>query len=289
MLIRKVHVRNYRSIADAVLECDPFTVLVGRNGAGKSTFLSALDTFYDVSRQLNEEDFHAKECSSPVEVSVTFSGLSDQEKSEFASYIRDEELIVTKRMTLEDGKPSSAYYAAGMQVPQFAVIRAITGDKRKAWKELVESEALPDLGPPSAKNSALVEEYMISYETEHPELLQPIEKEETFFGAKNVGGGKLDKYTRFILVPAVRDAEDETSGNKGAIYQIRNMIVLRKISAREEIKIQKTEIKLLTKEVSHHKKEKAKWDEKIKNNKQLKNINSVEDLVKFSNSIRRYQ
>lgn len=59
--------------------------------------------------------------------------------------------------------------------------------------------------------------------------------------------------------------------------------------ASEEIKQNKIKIKTLTKEVNDHKKEKAKWDAKIKSNKVLKNINSVEDLVKFSNSIRRYQ
>jgi predicted ATP-dependent endonuclease of OLD family len=235
MLIKELHVRNYRAIADAVLKCDPFTVLVGRNGAGKSSFLSALDAFYDIAYRPSIEDFHARECSLPIEISVTYHCLSDLEKNEFESFIRDEELIVTKRMALEDEKPSTAYYAAALQLPQFAEIRALAGDKRPAWRDLIASEVLPDLGPPTPKSSALVEQYMKAYESEHADLLQPLEKEETFFGAKNVGGGKLDKFTRFILVPAVRDAQDETSGKKGAIYQILDMIVLRKINAREDV------------------------------------------------------
>jgi hypothetical protein len=47
--------------------------------------------------------------------------------------------------------------------------------------------------------------------------MQLIEREEQFFGPRNIGGGKLDKFTKYVLVPAVREASDEASGKKGAI------------------------------------------------------------------------
>lgn len=37
-----VRIRNYRSIGKCQIELAPLTVLVGRNGAGKSNFLDAL-------------------------------------------------------------------------------------------------------------------------------------------------------------------------------------------------------------------------------------------------------
>ena len=37
------------------------------------------------------------------------------------------------------------------------------------------------------------------------------------------------------MVPAVRDACDETSGKKGAVYQLIDMIVLRKVNSRKDI------------------------------------------------------
>lgn len=40
--IRRVAIRNYKSIARSAVELSPFTVLVGRNGAGKSNFIDAL-------------------------------------------------------------------------------------------------------------------------------------------------------------------------------------------------------------------------------------------------------
>jgi predicted ATPase len=40
--LRRVSIRNYKSLAKADVELGSFTILVGRNGAGKSNFLDAL-------------------------------------------------------------------------------------------------------------------------------------------------------------------------------------------------------------------------------------------------------
>ncbi|MDP3062030.1 MAG: AAA family ATPase [Chloroflexota bacterium] len=38
----RVHIKNYKSLATVVVDLSPFTVLVGRNGSGKSNFVDAL-------------------------------------------------------------------------------------------------------------------------------------------------------------------------------------------------------------------------------------------------------
>jgi len=45
--IRSVFVRNYKSIAQSAVKLEPFTVLVGANGAGKSNFIDALSFVRD--------------------------------------------------------------------------------------------------------------------------------------------------------------------------------------------------------------------------------------------------
>ena len=40
--IRRVQIRNYKSIGQTVVDLEPFTALVGPNGAGKSNFVDAL-------------------------------------------------------------------------------------------------------------------------------------------------------------------------------------------------------------------------------------------------------
>jgi len=63
-----------------------------------------------------------------------------------------------------------------------------------------------------------------------------MEREGQFFGARNIGGGKLDNYTKFVLVPAVKEATDEITGKKGAIYQLLDMIVLRRLESRQDLR-----------------------------------------------------
>ena len=72
--------------------------MLGRNGTGKSSYLYALDYFYDVSASVKDEDYFDKDTSSSIELRVTFSNLNDKEKGEFSSYIHNENLTVTKNM-----------------------------------------------------------------------------------------------------------------------------------------------------------------------------------------------
>ena len=242
MIIKSVEVKNFRSIRNACLDCDDLTAIIGRNGAGKSSFLYAIATFYDIAAPMTEEDFFDRDIGSPIEIRLTYDNLRDDEKEEFQPYIRNNRLIVTKRISSENGRIIQCYYAAALQIHQFAEIRAKSGkrDRVTAWNELVNGDKLVDLGG-RTRSADEVERLMTKYEANHPELMEPIEREEQFFGPRNVGGGKLDKFTKFVVVPAVREASDEISGKKGAIYQILDMIVLRKINARKDIQKFKSE------------------------------------------------
>jgi predicted ATP-dependent endonuclease of OLD family len=237
MLIKKLEVKNFRSIQKGCLGCDNVTALLGRNGSGKSSFLYALETFYNVAAPVSIEDFFNHDTDSPIEIRLTYGDLRSDEQQTFRSYISDNLLIVTKRISYENGKFVQRYYAAVLQIPKFAEIRAKSGktERRTAWNQLVDSPGdLVDLGE-KAKSADEADRYMDEYESRHPGLMVPFEKEQQFFGPKNIGGGKLDKFTRYVLIPAVREASDEASGKKGAIYQILDMIVLRKIEARRDI------------------------------------------------------
>jgi predicted ATP-dependent endonuclease of OLD family len=242
MIIKSVEVKNFRSIRETCLDCDNLTAIIGRNGAGKSSFLDAIDTFYDISAPITEEDFFNRDIGSTIEIRVTYSNLRDDEKEEFQPYIKDDRLIVTKRISSENDRIMQRYYAAALQIPRFAEIRAKPGKRERvsAWNEMVNSDELPNLGG-KVRSADEVERLMSEYEANHPEFMEAIEREEQFFGPRNIGGGKLDKFTKYVLVPAVHKASDEVSGKKGAIYQILDMIVLRKINAREDIQKFKSE------------------------------------------------
>jgi len=250
MIIRKIEVKNFRSVREATLDCDNLIAIVGRNGAGKSTFLSALDIFYDTSANLTEEDYFDRDTGAEIEIRVTYGALREDEKNEFKPYIRNNELIVTKRLIYDNGRVSQRYYAAALQLPRFAQIRTISSkrDRLTALKGLIATNEIDGLGG-SPRSADQAEEIMAQFEIDNPGMLQPVEKEEQFFGPKNIGGGKLDKYTKYVLVPAVREASYEVIGKKGAIYQILDMIIIRQINDREDIKKFKTEFENRVKQV----------------------------------------
>jgi predicted ATP-dependent endonuclease of OLD family len=242
MIINKIEVKNFRCIKNATLECDNLTAIVGRNGAGKSSFLYALDIFYDTAAQVTLEDFFNRECEEPIEIRVSYGNLREEELKEFNTYIKKNELIVTKRILFENSKPIQKYYGVAQQIPEFAEIRKLSkkSDKISMWNKLVDENTLENVGPKTRKGDD-VEIYMNEYEKNHPDKMVPVEREAQFIGAKNIGGGMLDNYTKYVLIPAVREAYDETTGRKSSIYQLIDMIVARKINDRKDIREFKTE------------------------------------------------
>jgi putative ATP-dependent endonuclease of OLD family len=242
MIIESIELKKFRSVRETRLDCDNLTAILGRNGAGKSCFLYALDVFYDTAAAVTEEDFFCRDMVCPIEIRVTYGRLRQDEKDEFSPYIRGDSLIVTKRISNENGRIVQRYFAAALQIPQFAAIRSKPGKRERltAWNELVDSGDLVDLDG-KARSADDVDRLMNEYEADHAGLAEPIEREEQFFGPKNIGGGKLDKFTKYVLIPAVREASDEVTGRKGAIYQLLDMIVLRKVNARKDVQQFKSE------------------------------------------------
>ena len=97
MRIKSVLIRNFRSIREQLVEVGDYTCFVGSNGSGKSNVMHALNVFFgeqnipglDV-RMLSEEDFHRKNTREPIEITVTFTDLSEEAKQELFKKIEQE-------------------------------------------------------------------------------------------------------------------------------------------------------------------------------------------------------
>ena len=107
MIIASVHVRNLCGLLDATLNCDSLTALVGGNGCGKSTFVKALELFYSTRPRFSTEDFYSNDTSQDIQITVTYTELSEQAQKLFAHYLSDDMLTITRVLSLADGKPSS--------------------------------------------------------------------------------------------------------------------------------------------------------------------------------------
>lgn len=244
MIIENIHIENFRSLRNVNINCDELMAIIGRNGTGKSTVLYALDVFYNIAAQITEYDYFAKDVESEIKIRITYGNLMDDEKEEFKSHIKDDKLTVTK--VINSG--GSKYYGASMQIPEFHEIRKEAANPMKSrFNELVESGKYDGLGPKVTKASD-VDTAMNVYEASHPQLLKTFETPQQFLGPRNIGGGKLDKYTKFVLIPAVRDAGAE-GDRKGVILQLIDVLVTRSVNKRPDVRKLNEEFEKRVKEV----------------------------------------
>lgn len=240
MIIESIRVKNFRCIKDATLHCESLTALVGSNSSGKSSFLKALDMFYTPSTKYSEEDFYNGDTSEPIIIQVTFTKLTEEEKELFKPYLDGETLTVEKELSWPLGKGSQKYFGSTLQNPDFQRVRTAgtVSEKRKAYQELVDSGKFPDLPKlPGNASAQQIEEALKQWEGKHPEALQRVRDDGQFFGFKEVGQARLERYTRFLLIPAVRDAsQDATEGKGSVISEIMDLVVRSTLAQREDLR-----------------------------------------------------
>src|SRR5579864_7022558 len=134
MKLDSIRIRNLRSCKDVTVSFGAYTSLVGPNGAGKSTVLCALNIFFreiqnsgsDLTR-LSEEDFHQKNTSEPITITLTFTDLSPEAQADFAAYYRDAKLIITAEAVFDRGtqRAEVKQYGERMVMPEFAEFFAV--------------------------------------------------------------------------------------------------------------------------------------------------------------------
>jgi energy-coupling factor transporter ATP-binding protein EcfA2 len=244
MIIERIEIRNFRSLREIDLDCSELTTILGRNGAGKSTILKALDVFYNVSYQASPYDYFGKDTTGEIRIRVTYSELRPDELQEFSPYLANNKLTVTKVINTGGAK----YYGVSKQIPKFYEFRKLPAiKKRQGLNEAIDNSEFVGLGP-KVTSEAAADQLMEQYEAAHPELTQPFEREQQFFGPRNVGGGKLDKYTKFVLIPAVRDASIEAD-KRGVMHQLIDVLVARTVNARADVRLLNAEFEQRVKAV----------------------------------------
>lgn len=235
MIIKAVRVQNYRSIVDETLSCEPLTAIVGANGAGKSSFLRALELFYATSPRVTAEDFYAEDTSRPIEITLTFADLDKEEDERFSSYLENKELTVVRMISLSEGKLSAKYHGSSLQNPDFEPVRAASkaSDKKTAYENLRKESIYNDLPKWTKQEDVL--SALKSWETGHQDKCIRQRDDGQFFGFTEVAQGYLGQYTHFIPIHAVRDAADDVIEGKGSpITEIMDLVVRSVLANRKE-------------------------------------------------------
>ena len=239
MRIRSLRVKNFRSIKDAELSFGALTALVGRNGAGKSTFLQALDIFYGPSMQVSPEDHFAGDDTQEIEIAITYQGLDHHQQSLFAPYMDAGSLTVARIFSLATPQISGKYYGLRLQNPDFEHIKRLSGkrDRANAFNDFVDSHQSSQYSElKRVRRADQADEAMLAWEQAHQDSCQRARDDGQFFGWSGVGRGRLDRFTRFIHVPAVRDAADDATEQRGsAITELMNILVRHSLDNNDEI------------------------------------------------------
>lgn len=230
MVIDKLLVKNFRSIEDEVLICCDLTALVGRNGSGKSSFLRALDLFYSLTPKVDSEDFYNRDISREIVVSITYKNLNEEATALFSKYLQGGLLTIERVIAMKEGKISCLYHGSVLQHPEFSPVREAFNlkDNAKTAKTLYSQlrqdarfSALPEASAKGAMSDGLQK-----WEESNQVLCERSRDDGQFFGFKSVASGYLGKFTRFLFIPAIRDASQDASDNASSpISELMDLVV----------------------------------------------------------------
>lgn len=239
MIIKSITVKNFRSILNETLFLSNLTALLGKNGAGKSSFLHALNIFYTQNPELTIDDFYNRDISKEINIAVTFENLSNEALSLFRKYIENGLLTVERTIVCNEGKFTIKYHGS--------LLRNIDFDETRSGFEILDRAAtskaaytLLKQNPkysafPAWSNKELINEYLKKWEEDNPGHCIRKRDDGQFFGFSSVGQGYLGKFTRYIFIPAVREASLDATEGRGSVLTTLMELVVRSLIVSKEV------------------------------------------------------
>jgi len=214
MKMKKIEIRNYRSLRNVTIYPKDILALVGRNNSGKSNVIKALELFFEGTIKLvNDECFYNYKTEEPIEIFVTFEQLSDWEREQFKPWMDGDKLIVGREIRKE-GDSYIINNIAVVKVPEPEWLReeAITGDRINEWwskkdqlkiNDLDFGAELGSLKPSVRRWKEVARQFVERHQNEIP---WTTEKRKNPKGYPGVLKGALPE---FIYIRAVEDISEE--------------------------------------------------------------------------------
>jgi putative ATP-dependent endonuclease of OLD family len=247
MRIESIRIRNFRSYLDETIPFDAYVCVVGPNGAGKSNILTALNAFFRYSPDgesdystLDKEDFHQKNTRNPIIITATFVDLSEEAKSDFASYYRQKKLVISAIAIWDEGTQTAPViqYGERMIMKPFARFFQAEGNRGKVEElRVIYEQIRRDYSVlPDEKTKSVMFDALRKYEEDHPGECSLEQSADQFYGFGAKGKNLLEKHVQWVFVPAVKDATTEgTEEKRTAIGQLLARTVRAKVSFDSEI------------------------------------------------------
>lgn len=210
MRLTRLTIANYRSIKSLSLECGELVCLLGPNNHGKSNVLAALEFGLSTSAKVIEADLfaHREPGCNEIWVEMTFSDLTEQEKTTFNRYLLTGDTICVRKSAWLDRGHVEITYKGWTEQPEEEWLKAENvGSLRN--RTALNQTPLRDLAPPTGTlTKAQIADAQATFIAAHRGELKFSRALENgpLLGQKNVAGGVLPE---FFLIPAVRDLTDE--------------------------------------------------------------------------------
>jgi putative ATP-dependent endonuclease of OLD family len=218
MRLSKIRIKNFRCFEDREIVFDPYSCFVGANGSGKSTVLMALNVFFRNTQapsdvvNLQEEDFHRRDTSRPVEITCVFSDLSAAAREDLRAYVRQNVLAITSKAEWNAATSRAEVRQFGMRnvMKRFAPYFELddSGGRAPELRNIYTQLSMnyPDLPPANTKDA--MRSALRGYEEAHPELCEELDSANQFYGWSR-GTNLLAKYMQWVYLPAVKDPTEE--------------------------------------------------------------------------------
>ena len=198
--------------------------------------MSAIEFFYDPSGKVTAEDFYSEDVTQDIEIAITFADLGWEERKLFSAYIDSDVLSVVRIFSVGEGKKTGTYHGMRLHNPDFSSIRNAgnASSINSQYREIRKTDKYSDL--PTASSSANAIAALDDWEAKNPEQCARMRDGGQFFGFTQVGQGYLGRHTRFIRVPAVRDAQEDAIEKRGScVTEIMDLVVRSALANRKEL------------------------------------------------------
>lgn len=222
MELKEFRIEKYRTVENLTLSMADLLILIGENNCGKSNILRALELFYqDSVRGIDEECYCFKDCSTPISIALTYDRIEDLEKQHkvLGNWIYNDEIKVKKiiQQDPDTGKHTMQFFGWQAKPAEVHFDLDRFDEYKSDIKKIVEDLGLPDYFR-NEKGTVTQGSYKSGVQAHIEKGL--VEMGDPGWianpgGYKEVFGSLLP---RFYLVPAVRDAQDESKTTQQTVF-----------------------------------------------------------------------
>lgn len=235
MRLKAVEILNFRSIEHLQIHTGAITTVIGRNNAGKSNVLRAINAFFfasdralelqDISKFSDDRDSTWIEC--------TFEELNDNERRQLAQYVlHDGTVRIRRTLEYKEGALSS-FLHGWLEEPNESWLRSDFADygKTATWKTVdIDPFDYAERPPSGRVTKAAFEDFRARYIEEHKESLT---FDAVLFTTQLLGrqSTALSVLPQVTFIPATGDVTSQIVGRSSSLL---NMMILEIVKGASE-------------------------------------------------------